>query len=281
MRICSFMGKSKDKMQKNSRQITLKGCKNTRDLGGVVTMDGKTVAPCKIFRSGALRKLSKRSAKKFKRDCQIDTLLDLRTFGEREHHPVSKHLGDVNLVHIPIIKNALIGITADNVSGLKKMQALFNSGMSEQEYMYQTYMEIVSDPEAQLGFYKMFRVLLEKEDGASVYFCSHGRDRTGIATLLIYTALGVDEQTILDDYMIDPSKETKRMLTLINVLEKVRFIDKTQADFSRDFASPSLKRILPVIEWIKQNYGSVKEYLHKAIGLTQADVDQLRQKYLI
>ena len=66
MRICSFMGKSKDKMQKNSRQITLKGCKNTRDLGGVVTMDGKTVAPCKIFRSGALRKLSKRSAKKFK-----------------------------------------------------------------------------------------------------------------------------------------------------------------------------------------------------------------------
>ena len=142
-------------------------------------------------------------------------------------------------------------------------------------------MEIVSDPEAQLGFYKMFRVLLEKEDGASVYFCSHGRDRTGIATLLIYTALGVDEQTILDDYMIDPSKETKRMLTLINVLEKVRFIDKTQADFSRDFASPSLKRILPVIEWIKQNYGSVKEYLHKAIGLTQADVDQLRQKYLI
>ena len=272
---------NEENMQENVRQVNLKGCKNTRDLGGVATMDGKTVACGKIFRSGALRKLTKKSSKKFKRNCGITTLIDLRTFGEREHHPVSKYLSDVPLVHIPIIKNALIGITDDNVSGAKKMKALFQSGMSEQEYMYQTYFEIVSDVDAQKGFKKMFDVLLEKEEGASVYFCSHGRDRTGIATMLIYTALGVDEETILQDYLIDASKETKRMLLLIKVLRAVRFIDKSQAEFSRDFAQPSLKRLLHATTWIKENYGTIMNYLHQAIGLTEDDVAKLKQKYLV
>ena len=48
-------------------------------------------------------------------------------------------------------------------------------------------------------FRAIFRRLLA-DDGAVMYHCSAGQDRTGVATALILSALGVDRQTILRDY---------------------------------------------------------------------------------
>jgi protein-tyrosine phosphatase len=52
----------------------------------------------------------------------------------------------------------------------------------------------------------IFKRLLA-DDGAVMYHCAAGQDRTGVATALLLTALGVDRETILKDYHLStPSR---------------------------------------------------------------------------
>src|SRR5262249_45387779 len=44
-------------------------------------------------------------------------------------------------------------------------------------------------------------LLVLNTDSALVFHCTAGKDRTGIAAALILYALGVDENTIMDDYL--------------------------------------------------------------------------------
>ena len=44
-----------------------------------------------------------------------------------------------------------------------------------------------------------------------IYFCAAGKDRTGVVSAVILKKLGVDEKTILDDYMISKDNLTVRL----------------------------------------------------------------------
>ena len=69
------------------------------------------------------------------------------------------------------------------------------------------YTDIISDPHAISAYRALFQVLLAQESGATMYFCSHGRDRTGIATMLILSAPDVPIEVIRADYLVMPVQE--------------------------------------------------------------------------
>ena len=128
-------------------------------------------------------------------------------------------------------------LTKQLQSLVKKVDALVKAGISEQEFMRQTYESIVSSSNAMAAYKTMFEVLLNQERGETLFFCSHGRDRTGIAAMLILTALGVPKKTIYEDYLL-PTEKHKHQQRLIAVLEGIHYVDHTRAEFARAFASP-------------------------------------------
>ncbi len=51
-------------------------------------------------------------------------------------------------------------------------------------------------------YHSFFNQLLEGGDGTTLWHGSSGKDRTGIATVLILSALGVSQDTIMQDYLL-------------------------------------------------------------------------------
>jgi hypothetical protein len=55
---------------------------------------------------------------------------------------------------------------------------------------------------ARTQYKKFFELLLAQNSGALLYHCSAGKDRTGVATALLLSALGVDRETVIKDYLL-------------------------------------------------------------------------------
>ena len=261
----------------NGAFLRFHGSNNTRDLGGYHTADGKMIAPHRLIRSGELSKLNRRGERTLFKEYGVRTIVDFRTEGEILRHPLP-HLTDIQVKHIPVVQNSMLGITRDEESIVSKINALVEKGVSEQEFMRMTYENIVSSEQAMRAYRRLFEILLNQKEGATLFFCSHGRDRTGIAAMLILSALDAPKETIYADYLIPAEKEQKQQ-RLIDVLEAIHYVDHTHADFARSFASASRERMDGAYNWIEQHYGSIDDYLCQAIGLTHRDKMQLKRLY--
>ncbi len=259
--------------------LQFKGANNTRDIGGYKTINGRMVRHNRIIRSGELSGVGKKGCCVLKEKYDIKTAIDLRAFGEIDYHPLSSFF-DIQTEQIPILQNAMFGFTDDNDSMPNKLKALIEANVSQQDFMNRCYLTMISDPNSQKGYKRLFDILSEQEQGASLFFCSQGRDRTGIATALILAALGVPIKTIIDDYLItDKSVLIKQKE--IRLLRAVHYIDKEYADFAEHFLMPCVERLDIALEWINTEYGSINNYLINAIGLTGYEINELRKLYLI
>lgn len=80
-------------------------------------------------------------------------------------------------------------------------------------------------PSAQKAYRQFFDILLshQENDGAVLFHCTAGKDRTGMGAVYLLSALGVDGHTIRQDYLatndlIQPMVE-KILLPLANAVQ--------------------------------------------------------------
>lgn len=205
-------------------------------------------------------------------------MVDLRTDGERKRHLVPV-IDGVEVRHIPVLENAMLGITQDNASSAEKIKAIMRAGLSENDFMEQVYINIISDQHAISAYRALFQLLLSQETGATMYFCSHGRDRTGIATMLILSALDVPMKIIREDYLVMPVQEVRQQ-KLIAALALLHRITPEQAQFARAFCSPSAARFDNALRWIERYYGSVQNYLRQELHIGATEQTRLQELYL-
>lgn len=104
-----------------------------------------------LYRSGELSGLSVKGFETLKSRYHIEMLIDLRTTEEIEGAPIPSYC-TIPITHIPILKQAMRGITRDSEPMRKKMRAVLASGMTEAEFMQACYREMVSSPEARAGY---------------------------------------------------------------------------------------------------------------------------------
>jgi protein-tyrosine phosphatase len=128
----------------------------------------------------------------------------------------------------------------------------------------------------------LFDVLLGQPEGEAVlYHCSGGKDRTGVATALVLTALGVSKDEIQSDFMMsnalkDADNKAQQIAAEVNAAEGT--------NMTSEAVWPSLGvREAYLDEFYKSveaSYGSVEDYLREGLGLTDADIETLRNRYL-
>jgi len=111
-----------------------------------------------------------------------------------------------------------------------------------------------------------------------LFHCSAGKDRTGIAAILILLALGVDEETAIYDYM------------LTNEYRK-EYIDRFKKDFPLTKIDGELAGMLLAYEGvtytnaayslkrIKEKYISFDEYFETEFNLDKYALQKLRDLY--
>lgn len=261
------------------QRLKLKKLNNTRDLGGIPAEGGRAVKAGKLFRSGRLSRLPKRT-KAALEGLGIRTVVDLRTDTERCEHPDTL-LEGAEYIALPLLCAPTGGITAERSSRLfvkaesRRIKEQFGTA---DNYMIHTYRGIVFDEKPQESLRRFLRLAVER-DGL-LWHCTGGKDRAGICAMLLEALLGVKEEDILQDYLA--SRRFCRKKFFINRLGVL--IAPITLKFKKVlFGLMRIKReyMEGVISEMKARYGSIVSYCSKELGITEADITVLREKYLV
>lgn len=250
------------------RVLPLQQGSNFRDLGGYPTRDGRTVKWGKAFRSGAMPLLTG-SDYGLLDQLHIGTVVDLRSLEERAIAP-------------DLLDDRTGALFVANDYSLKPLMAQFGQGGGENTYRG---IERILKPQ----FRSLFRRLVA-EDGAVLYHCSAGQDRTGIATALLYDVLGVDRETILKDYHL--STTLRRPQWEMPAIDPKDHPDNLVVQYY--FARPPEKRNTPdplftrsgashlaqFFVYLDDQYGGSEGYLRKELGFDDAGLAKLRATML-
>lgn len=267
--------------------IGLTGVPNARDIGGYKTVDGKTVKAGMILRTGDLAGANDADKKILLNTYNVKTIIDLRNNSEIVQSPELTLQGVMN-IHIPLIKDISVSpssspaATASPSTKPDKIDILINNVKSIGDVntmINNTYSSMVTDDYSINGFKQFFDTILSKHDGAIVYHCSGGKDRTGVASILLLSALGVDRQTAEADYMLTNDFIKSSIDTTI-AGAAAKGADQATLDGIKLLLDVNQEWADTVFDTINTKYGSMDNFLQEKLDLTPDKIDQLKQMYL-
>lgn len=268
-------------MQKITR-IELEKLKNTRDLGGFKTMDSRVIKKCRLLRSGELYHASASDLKTLVNQYNLKTVVDFRTATEKAGKP-DPHIKGVRYITNPIVEEDTLGITREKEQkkdGLKMLMEFVSAeDFSIEAYMAGVYSSIIHDAYSVSQYRRFFDILLAQEEGAVLWHCSAGKDRVGVGTALLLSALGVDRATIIADYMKVNDYVGKDNEKLVRGMLGDR-ADKLLEERLMGMFSVDERYICTVFDEIDQQYGGMESYLKDMLGLDEEKIARLRSLYL-
>jgi protein-tyrosine phosphatase len=231
------------------RVIHLDGTANTRDIGGYLTNDLRTLRWRQIIRSENLSRLTANDFKKLE-ELGLKTIIDLRTDKEHDRAP-TVWLGDnpPQFFHFPVGDS-----NNDWFSATRKMMK-DNKFTEEQssKLMVEGYRMIVE--EGPPSYEKLMEVVLDQSNWPILIHCNAGKDRAGVAVTLILEALSVDRETIMEEFLL--TNEIAR------IEKKAVLLSKESKKLRRNGRGPSADAWFPVIgvqaEMLESFYASVNE----------------------
>ena len=250
--------------------------RNFRDLGNLPAAEGKTVRRGKLYRSGHLYKISENTAKFLHEKKGLHTVIDLRSPSElAEHKDVVN--ANVRYIHLPPLNDEQNpSINKHNRKDV--LRSIISKEGGAKQHMSDIYRLMITQKESLEAFKEMLRLLADEKDGAVLWHCTQGKDRTGVAAAIILMALGVDRETIMRDYM-----RTNRSCRFINslIFLGVTIVFNIRAAFALDHLLSARKFFLQAaFDEIDSVYGGTDAFLREGIGLSDEDIVKLRQIYL-
>ncbi|HMQ25573.1 MAG TPA: tyrosine-protein phosphatase [Acidimicrobiales bacterium] len=257
------------------RLVPLEGTLNFRDLGGYRTVDGRQVRWGRVFRSDALGQLTDADLTYLER-LGVRLVCDFRDDHETQRAPsrLPAH-PDLRMERFPIGAGGDTTVTGGRKDGLTDLVLAGQLGEVSPEMLGDFYVGMLegrSEP--------LVAVLDRVADPANhplVFHCTAGKDRTGVLAAILLSVLGVDDETILDDYELTDRYRTPRRIAEVEprLAEAGVELDKVRALFSAP--RPVLARTLTTLE---ARYGSVERFLTGPAGMGPATLERLRSVLL-
>ena len=262
-------------------RIQLQSLPNTRDLGALVTEDGRHILPRRLLRSGSLYHISLTDQDVLTEEYRLTEVIDLRTKQEILEKPDTVMEG-VTYHENPIIDEETLGISQEGLSRsanlLKLMQ---NRNMIPEEFIESQYRNFVTDQYSVKQYARFMDILLHHEEGAILWHCSAGKDRVGVGTALLLSAQGVPREVIREDFLKTNLYLEEEMQHMVRYLETKTIVDSKVMDKIRILYKVKGEYLDTVFETIDQEYGSIDYFMKKALYLNPRAVDTLKNKYLV
>lgn len=254
--------------------VPFKGTNNFRDMGGYKTKDGRSVKWNIFYRSDELAGLTEEDMEYLK-SLGIKTILDYRSKGEVniKPDPLIEGIENINISGMKSLDNT--DVNFDMVSLIKEIERLKVEGKPE-EFLQNSYKEMVFENEA---FKKLMEYTEYPDKVPIIQHCTAGKDRTGIGSALILLALGVSEETVIEDYLLTNIYRSSMNEELIKSLGKL-LEDEDSKEIFKSFMEVRKEYIESALNTIKKRYGSIDEYLEKEYGFNEEKRARLQQNYL-
>jgi protein tyrosine/serine phosphatase len=246
---------------RTDRWLHLDGTTNTRDLGGLPTVDGGETAFGRILRSDNLQTLSARDVRTLVEELGLTEVVDLRTTAEilMEGRSPLRDVETVTHRHFTLLpergmrtdvfaaeeddEEIRANLPADWAESILPRQvAPGDEGEAPAVRSYLGYLT-----EGTENVLAAVRTLAAGGPGAAVVHCAAGKDRTGVVCALALAVAGVQPQAIIDDYA-----QTAEVIEAL--VAKLRSSPTYAADMDRrDVAShttraETMRRVLEVLD---------------------------------
>jgi protein-tyrosine phosphatase len=267
------------------RLLPLDGGSNFRDLGGYPGAGGKHVRWGVLYRSAALVKLSY-ADDDYLSTLRISAIVDLRSVDERQLSPTDwRAKPGAQYMAVDYPGDAFFARLRGYDSPQRELVT---------ERLYADLPLLLKQQ-----YKAMFHELLAHKVPLIVS-CSAGQDRTGIAAGLILSALGTPRALIYEDYLLSTQdRKPANEMADVDLQEHAatnaearfligyrNYVEKTRGHVD---AVPRTKPLMdskgrPLLqdafESIEAQYGSVAQYMDRALGVNSKDIAKLRALYL-
>lgn len=247
---------------------------NFRDLGGLMTRDGRTVAFGRLLRSGELSKVTEGDIKVLTEELHLSNIVDLRTVNEKKSSPDAEIPG-INYIALDFFEGEKEGQANGSEEQLKQMQNV------EQIYLMMKglYSSFITSKNVRGKLYDFLQILLNTPKGSTIFHCFAGKDRTGISAAVILTVLGVSKEDIMEDYL-----KTNILRQNVNeeILAQLRASDvpKEMEEAVNAALCVEQEYLEICYEMAEKEYGSFEKYISEGIGLKEGEWNTLRSMYL-
>ena len=257
-------------------RIEAQGLYNTRDRGGLETLDGRHVLPGRLLSSSDLYHLSIADQQMLEEEYHLKKVIDLRSTEEMKERPDTMIPG-VEYYHLPVLDEKM----EIPPYILTVRQALSDEMSADWKAAEDFYEFIAGDGYALRQYARFLDIILDTPKGAVLWHGGIGKDRTGIASALLYTVLGVPRKVLREDYVrtgtfLQNEKEHMyRYLesTLQDQVERAQRLDQlfsvTDAPINRFFYKIAL------------SYPSVPDFINRALLLPPKAVQEMKDRYLL
>jgi protein-tyrosine phosphatase len=245
---------------------------NFRDLGGHTTGDGARVSCGRLFRSGHLAHASDDDVSRLadlgvRRVFDFRTRADIEIEGEDRVPPGAEHL------RLPMPDPAksedLRALITE--TGPDAFEATFGDGKAA-ALMARSAAGLVRDRREPFSVF--LRELSQPEAYPALFHCSAGKDRAGWAGSLVLLVLGVDEEQIVEQYLLSNQH-------LGGIRKRIGPPgDQSWGRYLRPFLEVRREYIESSFAAMRADWGSFDRYLHDGLEITEAQRARLRESLL-
>lgn len=254
---------------------------NVRDLGGLKTTDGFTVKNNKLIRGVALQKASSNDLNKLVDAHKLSYVVDFRTKREATEKPFPGHLlPNVEYKFLPPISEVTTLMAQDSKAQEKAIELV--KAMTPEyckEIMKDNYKDLACLESSKSAYSEFFKTLLNNKEGSCYWHCSLGKDRTGVAALLILHVLDVPYNDIQKDYMLTNDAQRHNLNTIVSIIEENLHI-KIDRESIKQLQYADLDYLDTYIKTVKEISGDLNSYIENELKVDSEMRAQLKDIYL-
>jgi protein-tyrosine phosphatase len=238
------------------RHLPFESALNVRDIGGYAGAEGRLVRWRTVLRAGDLSRLSA-ADRAAVRDIGVKTVIDLRHVSEVERGRFPVEDIPVRYEHLPLVSVLANRDLYRTVPGFAAVR----------------YRQIAA--EGATGIATALTILAAPGTRPAIVHCTAGKDRTGILIGLLLSLLGVDDDTVAEDYALS-TIAMERLRARRAAADPARAVDP---DVDRALLASEPATMRGLLEALRDEHGSIEGYL-EAGGMAPGVSEALRESLL-
>jgi len=242
-----------------------------RDLGGLKTVDNRTLKSGMLFRGSQTYKATSKQIK-FLKSIKLNRIIDLRNKQETIDEP-NIELNGVDYINLSLIDTNLNGITHEDRSKQLIM-------LRQMPTMLETYIDLVNNDYSINKIKEVIREVVLNNKFPTLIHCVTGKDRAGVIIYCLLKILDISEEDIINDYL----KQKKYYINTARFLYTLAFImtfDKNLSLKAYDWFTVRTEFITSFSNALDKRFGSFDLFISDFVKLSNEDIVNFKNNLLM
>ncbi|MGW7417782.1 tyrosine-protein phosphatase [Streptomyces sp. NPDC054863] len=256
-----------------SAEPDLAGVRNFRDVGGLPTVEGRSVRYGRLFRSGHLAHATEADTVFFD-SLGLHTIFDFRNAADQKLEGPDVPLTGVRNVNIPLSDPAdgteFWRMVRDG--NIDQLREILDDGKAAAR-MTSSYRRMILERTAEHS-----RVLhaLAEDSVPALMHCAAGKDRAGLAIAVTLLAVGVEREAIVADYV--KSNDPHRRYKVRRGSDSPEATNAEVMGLLAPLFDARAAYLEEAFTAIADNWGDTETYLTQGLGLAPGTREALRER---